>query len=78
MNMMLTFENISDKEVQRNPENRVGIVSAVPRQSFVHNRFLSWTVYEWGWGGEVHVWLGFFLDYEVQAEIVSPFVEVCL
>lgn len=41
MNMMLTFENISDKEVQRNPENRVGIVSAVPRQSFVHNRFLS-------------------------------------
>lgn len=41
MNMMLTFENISDKEVQRNPENRVGIVSAVPRQSFVHNCFLS-------------------------------------
>lgn len=26
MNMMLTLENISDKEVQRNPENRAGIV----------------------------------------------------
>lgn len=31
-----------------------------------------------GGGMGRYIWLGFFLDYEVQAEIVSLFVEVCL
>lgn len=58
-------------------ENRAGIVSAGARNSLSHSCVFSRAVYEWGRGGEARGWLGFSLDYEVQAEMVSPFVEVC-
>lgn len=72
---MLTFENISDKEVQRNPETREwGLrITEYCTSHLFHDYFFSLSC---GLMGQGNICLSgfFFWSYEVQVEIVSHFI----
>lgn len=84
--MMLTFESVSDKEVQRNPETRkwgLWIMEYCISHLFYDSFVLFWFLLVFfllgcglmGWGN--YACLGFFWSCEVQIEMVLHFM-VCL